>query len=655
MPSPRILIKDHSAEANLFARRSFIGLLAVFVMMAMVLTNLYYLQISRFEDYQTRANGNRIKVLPVAPNRGLIYDRNGILLAENRPVFSLQVIPEEIKNLKLTINELSVLLDIDDEDVSDFYQDLKGTRRFKPVNLVNRLEPVEVALFSAKQHKYPGVSVEARLARYYPYASALTHVLGYVAKINKKDLQKLSEAGFEANYAATYDIGRRGIEKYHEEVLHGKVGFQEVEVNNRGRIIRVLDFTPPVPGQDIVLNIDMNLQLEAEKAFAGKKGSVVAIDPRDGGVLALYSSPSYDPNLFVHGISSKNYKKLLTSERPLFNRATQGQYPPASTVKPLLALTGLEEKVITPEHRIYDEGKYYLKNVERVWRDHNPWGHGWVDVTKAIEVSCDIFFYDMAYKLGIDRISESMVQFGFGDYTGIDLHEEADGIMPSRGIVKALFNRPWYIGDTINIGIGQSYWTATPVQLAQSITNLVNKGRRIIPQIIRGTKQKDTVIIQAIKERRPIAIKNERNWDIVLDAMYGTVNRKGSARNAFRGAHYISAGKTGTAQLVSIAQDEKYDASKLSKKNHDNAMYVGYAPYDKPQISLSVVLENAGHGGAEAAPIARKMMDNYFKDQTFPEHKVIEYLGQDQELEEKIDLTQAESSSANTEQSGTEP
>ena len=639
MSSPRILIKDHSAETNLFARRTFIGLLVVFVMIGMVLSNLYYLQISRFEDFQTRADGNRIKLLPVAPNRGLIYDRSGILLAENRPVFSLQVIPEEIESLELTINKLSILLDIDKEDVSDFYRDLKGTRRFKPVNLINRLKPKEVALFSVQQHKYPGVSVEARLARYYPYGSALTHVIGYVAKINKKDLQKLNEAGFEANYAASYDIGKRGIEKYHEEMLHGKVGFQEVEVNNQGRIIRILDFNPPVPGQDIVLNIDINLQLEAEKAFAGKKGSLVAIDPRDGGVLALYSSPGYDPNLFVHGISSKNYKKLLTSDRPLFNRASQGQYPPASTVKPLLALAGLEEKVITYDSRIYDEGKYQLKNVERVWRDHTPWGHGWVDVTKAIEVSCDIFFYDMAYKLGIDRISESMYEFGFGDYTGIDLHEEADGIMPSRGIVKALFNRPWYIGDTINIGIGQSYWTATPLQLTQSITTLVNKGRRIIPQIIRGNMQKNTVVMQAIKERRPIAIKDEHNWDIVLDAMYGTVNRKGSARKAFEGAHYISAGKTGTAQLVSIAQDEDYDATKLSKKNHDNAMYVGYAPYDKPQIALSVVLENAGHGGAEAAPIARKIMDNHFKDQTFPEHKVIEYLGQ--ELE-GMTLTQTE-------------
>ncbi|MEP1384587.1 MAG: penicillin-binding protein 2 [Paraglaciecola sp.] len=628
MPSKRILIKDHTAEANLFAWRSLIGLLVVFAMIAMVLTNLYYLQISSYEDYQTRSNGNRIKVLPVAPNRGLIYDRNGVLLAENRPVFSLQVIPEETKNLNLTLARLSVLLKIDDDGIADFHADMKRIRRFKPVTLINRLTPEEVAIFSAKQHLYPGVSIEARLARYYPYGSALTHVLGYVAKINKQDLQKLSEAGFEANYAATYDIGKRGIEKYHEELLHGEVGYQEVEVNNQGRVIRTLDFNPPVPGQDIVLNIDVELQLAAENAFAGERGSIVAMDPTDGGILALYSSPSYDPNLFVHGISSKNYKKLLKSDRPLFNRATQGQYPPASTVKPLLALAGLEAKVITPETQINDYGKYQLKNVARVWRDHNPWGHGLVNVTKAIEVSCDIYFYDMAYKLGIDRISESMSEFGFGDYTGIDLHEEADGIMPSRGIIKALYNRPWYIGDTINIGIGQSYWTTTPVQLTQAITTLVNKGKRIIPQVIRGEINQGEIVLNAIKERRPIDIKNEYNWDVVLDAMYGTVNRQGSARNAFKGAHYISAGKTGTAQLVSIAQDEKYDATKLSKKNHDNAMYVGYAPYDNPEIVMSVVLENAGHGGAQAAPIARKMMDNYFEERTFPEHIVIEHLGQ---------------------------
>jgi penicillin-binding protein 2 len=626
LPKPRIIIKDHTAEANLFARRSIIAVFVIFVMMVIVLTNLHYLQVTRFEDYQTRSNGNRIKVLPVAPNRGLIYDRNGILLAENLPVYSIDVIPEEITELDQTLTALQQLLNLDDDEILDFKEDLKRQRRFKPVTLRNRLTPEEVALFSAHQHQFPGVSVEARLARHYPYGETMTHVLGYVAKINKSDLQKLSEAGQEANYAATYDIGKLGIEKYHEELLHGQVGYQEVEVNSKGRIIRTLDFEPPIPGKDLVLNIDINLQLEAQRAFDGERGSVVAIDPRDGGVLALYSSPSYDPNLFVHGISSREYKKLITSkDRPLINRATQGQYPPASTVKPFLALLGLEENLITADTKIHDFGKYKLANVERVWRDHNKWGHGWVNVTKAIEVSCDTYFYDLAYRIGIDSISESMNEFGFGDYTGVDLHEEADGLMPSRGIVKAVFNRPWYIGDTINVGIGQSYWTATPIQLTQAVTDLANKGRRLIPQILRGNMLHNQLVLEPIKERRPIQIKNEQNWNVVLDAMYGTVNRiHGTAHKAFADTPYVSAGKTGTAQLVTIGQDEKYDASKISEENRDNAMYVGFAPYDKPQIAITVVLENAGHGGAQAAPIARSMMDYYFKDQVFPAHTVIE-------------------------------
>jgi penicillin-binding protein 2 len=619
----RVVIKDHIAEANLFARRTVIALLVILVMLMMVLSNLYYLQITRHEDYQTRSNGNRIKILPVAPNRGLIYDRNGLLLAENRPVFTLEVIPEEVDNLEQTLGELSVLLNIDQEGISDFYQDIKRNRRFKPVTFGKRMTPEEVALFSANQHKFPGVSVDARLTRHYPYAAALTHVLGYVARINKKDVLKLSEAGLEANYAATHYIGKLGVEKYHEELLHGQVGYQEVEVNNQGRIIRTLDFSPPIPGQDLILNIDVMLQLEAERAFNGMKGSVVAIDPTNGGVLVLYSSPSYDPNLFVHGISSKNYNKLLNSkDRPLINRATQGQYPPASTIKPLLALVGLEEGVVDSNTRVYDNGRYQLKNVEHVWRDSNRWGHGWVDVTQSIEKSCDVFFYDLAFRLGIDRISNSMYEFGFGDFTGVDLHEESDGNMPSRGWKRARHNQPWYIGDTISVGIGQSYWTATPLQLSHSLTTLVNKGKRYIPQIMRGTMESKQTVLLSIKERRPISIVKESNWDIVLDAMYGTVNREdGTAQKAFRNAPYLSAGKTGTAQLVSIAQDAKYDKESLAENLRDNAMYVGFAPYDKPQITIAVALENAGFGGAQAAPIARVLMDYFFKDQILSTEK----------------------------------
>lgn len=618
MAKNRVTIKDHTAEANLFARRTVIALLVVSLMLVMIVSNLYYLQVTRFEAYQTRSNGNRIKVLPVAPNRGLIYDRNGMLLAENKPVFALEVVPEEVDDLDNTLAELSRLLDIDDEEISDFKQDLKRQRRFKPVALRNRLNVQEVAIFSANQHRFPGVTVEARLARHYPYQAALTHMLGYVARINKKDLQKLSEAGLDANYAATHFIGKLGVEKYHEELLHGQVGYQEVEVNSQGRIIRTLNFEPPIPGQDIVLNIDVNMQLEAQKVLQGRRGSIVALDPNTGGVLALYSNPSYDPNLFVHGISSKNYRGLLESkDKPLINRATQGQYPPASTVKPHLALVGLEEEIITPEFKMFDRGRYQLKNVSHVWRDWNPWGHGWMNVTSAIEQSCDTFFWDMSYRLGIDRISESMGEFGFGEYTGIDLYEESDGILPSRGLKRARENQPWYIGDTISVGIGQGYWTATPLQLVQSVTTLINKGTRYVPQIIRGQWNAGEVRLESVKELRPIAMQNEANWDVVLDAMYGTVNReKGGARDAFKGTKYLSAGKTGTAQLVSIAQDAKYDEENLAEHLRDNAMYVGYAPYDAPEIAIAVALENAGGGGKNAAPIARQMMDYFFKDRT---------------------------------------
>ncbi|MDC0602474.1 penicillin-binding protein 2 [Aliiglaciecola sp.] len=616
MAPRRIAIKDHSAEANLFMRRSFMAMLLVVVMMIVLISNLYFLQVKRFDDYQTRSNGNRIKVLPVAPNRGLIYDRNGELLAENRPVFSLDVVPEEVDDLDQTLSSLGDLLDISQDDIDDFKKDMKRQRRFKPVSLLNRLTSREVALFSANQHKYPGVSIEARLARHYPYGSALTHALGYVAKINKEDSNKLSQEGKEDNYKATHDIGKLGIERYHEELLHGEVGYQEVEVNSKGRIIRTLNFQPPKPGKDLVLNLDVKLQLHIQRLMDKNRGSVVVLDAKTSGVLALYSNPSYDPNYFVHGISSKRYSFLLESkDRPLINRATQGQYPPASTVKPHLALAGLEEGTITPETRMFDNGRYKLENVSHVWRDWVPWGHGWVDAKKSIEVSCDYFFYDLAYNLGIDKINEHMSNFGFGDYTGIDLYEESDANLPSRGWKKARFNEPWYIGDTIPVGIGQSYWTATPLQLAKSINTLINQGIRHSPQILMGHLVDGNTRLAPINELPPIPVQNPENWDLILDSMLGVIHEPhGTARTAFAGTEYIAAGKTGTAQLVSIAQDAKYDAEKLSEKHRDNAMYVGFAPFDEPQISLSIVLENAGGGGSQAAPIARKIMDYYFSE-----------------------------------------
>lgn len=620
MQRKRQTIRDHSAEANLFARRATVAFFIVVCMLGIVLNNLYSLQVEQYDDYQTRSNGNRIKVLPVAPNRGLIFDKNGVLLAENRPVFSLEITPEETNDLDDTLSRLSTLMAITDDERENFESKLKGQRRFKPIAIRTKLSEEDVALFSASKHLFPGVQIEARLARYYPYKETLTHLLGYVARINKKDLQKLVEAGQEANYAATHDIGKLGIEKYHEELLHGSVGYQQVEVNNQGRIIRVLNVDPPVPGKDIVLNIDIELQLAAQQALADQRGAVVVTDIKTGGVLALYSNPSYDPNLFVHGISRKNYAALLNSpDRPLINRATQGQYPPASTVKPHLALVGLEEGIITEDYTIMDGGRYQLPNVSHVWRDWKKWGHGKVNVSKAIEVSCDTYYYDLAYKLGIDKISEAMYEFGFGDFTGIDLYEESDANMPSRGWKRARFNQPWYIGDTIPVGIGQSFWTTTPIQLAHSLNTLVNRGERYIPQIIRGFKKADnSVDVLPLKTLRPLQFKQQENIDIVLNAMHDVVHgSEGTARSVFKDAPYQSAGKTGTAQLFSVGQDEKYDADKVDERLRDNAMYVGYAPFEAPEISVTVVLENAGGGSSNAAPVAREIMDFYFRDRVF--------------------------------------
>jgi len=624
MVRKRQTIRDHSAEANLFARRAFVSVFFVVGLLSLIMVNLYHLQVRQYEDYQTRSNGNRIKVLPIAPNRGLIYDRNGVILAENRPVFSLEIIPEEVDDLEKTLEELTLLMSLSEDELYDFTKERKRHRRFKPVTIRNQLSQNEVALFSANQHRFEGVNIEARLSRYYPFKDTLTHMLGYVARINKRDAERLREDGQEANYAATHDIGKQGVEKYHESLLHGQVGYQQVEVNNQGRVIRVLDVQPPIPGSDIVLNIDIELQQKAKLELAGRRGSIVITDTRTGGILALYSSPSYDPNLFVHGISQKDYSQLLDSPySPLLNRATQGRYPPASTIKAHLALVGLEDGVITPETVIQDTGTYRLKNVEHVWRDWKRWGHGEVDVTKSVEVSCDVFYYDLAFKLGIDRIHESMAAFGFGEFTGVDLKEESRAILPSRGWKRARFNEPWYIGDTISVGIGQGYWNATPLQLLQSLNFLVNKGQRHVPRLMKGYMVENQVQDIPVEMQSPIPMVNEDNWDIVLDSLYGTVNREhGTARDAFSGTEYTAAGKTGTAQLFTVAQDAEYDEDAISEYLRDNAMYIGYAPYENPEISISVTIENAGGGGSNAAPLAREVMDFYFERSDYK--KVVE-------------------------------
>ena len=613
MLKQRPTIRDHSAEANLFARRAFVGFVFVLGLVAVLITNLYNIQVKDHQDYQTRSNDNRIKVIPIAPNRGLIYDRNGVLLAENKPVYNLEVIPEEVDNLEKSLEQVSQLITITEQEKQDFLKDIKNTRRFKSQVLKARLDEADVATFSVNQHKFPGFSIEARLARYYPFGDTLTHALGYVAKLNRKELNKLEQEEQATNYRATHDIGKLGIEKYYEQLLHGQVGSQRVEVNNRGRVIRTLSMLPPQPGSDLVLTLDIGLQQIAQHALKDMRGAVVVMDAKDGGILALYSNPSYDPNLFVHGISSKNYKALLNPDRPLINRATQGRYAPASTIKPHMAILALEENMVTEGTTMWDPGFFQIQNVEHKWRDWKRWGHGHVDVYKAIEESCDTYFYDTAYRLGITKISNFMAHFGFGDLSGIDIHEETTAILPSKEWKENRFKESWWPGDTISVGIGQGYWTATPIQIANATNILVNKGVNHPPHLAQVAKKEDDVTQINNEEKPPVVLNNPDNWRIAIDAMHNTVTKvTGTAHKAFKGVNYDPAGKTGTAQVVSIAQGEKYDAESLKERQRDNAIYVGFAPYNNPQIVVSIVVENNGGGSTVGAPIARQLMDYYF-------------------------------------------
>lgn len=624
MAPRRVIIRNHSAEANLFARRTFIALVGVLILLLVLFSNIYTLQVNSFEKYQTRSNSNRIKLLPVAPNRGLIYDRNGVILADNKPIYSLAVIPEDTNDIKNSISQVSKLLGISLDRQNKFFKSVKRKRRFKQVELHPRLSEQQVAMFSVNQHKFPGIFVDARLKRHYPFGKLTTHSLGYVARINRKDVNRLEREGKSENYTATHGIGKLGIEKYYEDILHGNIGHQEVEINNQGRIIRTLDFTPPTPGKDLILTLDIELQMIAKRALSGKRGAVVAMDPRTGGVLAMYSNPSFDGNLFVHGISNKDYNKLRNSkDSPFINRSVRG-YPPASTVKPFLALTGLEEQVITSKTKIKDPGWYQLEGLPNKYRDWKKWGHGWVDLNKAIEQSCNTYFFDLAFKLGITKINTMMERFGFGDYTGIDIFEESKAIMPSVAWKRARYNQSWYTGETLSVGIGQSFWTVTPLQLTQALTTLVNRGERKVPHLLKATTEftasqegisQGNLEEMIYEEQAPLKLNQEKNWNLVLNAMHNTVQKEGAtAYSPFKGSKYDAAGKTGSAQLARIQQDEKYDATTTQESKRDNAMFIAYAPFKAPEIVVAVAIENVakGGGGTNAGPVARQIMDQYF-------------------------------------------
>jgi penicillin-binding protein 2 len=608
--------KDHRQERQILVTRTVFAFIFVALLMISLLVRSWYLQVVKHEDYQTRSNNNRISVQQVAPNRGLIYDRNGVLLAENRSVYSLEIIPEQVANIDETLNIIKQLELIEDKHIGSFKRRLTGVRRFKSVLVKSRLTEQEVAIFSANGHRLKGARVEARLVRFYPYGEKIAHALGSVRRINDRDLQRIDQA----NYRATRHMGKVGLEKYYEDVLHGTIGSRTVETDVQGRVIgEPLTETPPVPGHDLKLSLDIKLQLAAADAIGDYRGSVIVIDPRNGDVLALVSNPGYDPNDFVTGISTEKYAKLTGSaDQPLFNRALRGLYSPGSTIKPMLAWVGLENKFISERFTINDPGFWVIPNKEeRIYRDHISWGHGQaVNVSKAIIESCNPFFYDLAYRMGIDVISENMFNFGFGQSTGIDMGEELTGIMPSREWKQNNRRSDWYPGETVLTGIGQGYWNATPLQLANAVAPIATGGvRHKLRLVIAENDHQQWQTKPPELADRQVDFGDGSSLDIVKRAME-QVNKEpfGTARKAFNDAWYSSAGKTGTVQLKTQTLDD--DGKKVQptrKKFNDNAVYVAYAPADNPKIAIAVVTENAGHGGEAAAPVARQVMDAYFK------------------------------------------
>jgi len=607
----RIAIKDQIREGQLFSSRAIIALIFILLILLAIIGRMVYLQILSHEHYTTLSQNNRVSIQPVAPTRGLILDRNGVVLAQNLPTYTLEVIAERVKDMDQTITELSQIIDISDDDIKRFRKQLTHKRRFQPVPLRLRLSEEEVARLAVNRHRFPGIEIAARLIRDYPQTNLAVHSVGYVSRISEKELDQIDPS----NYAATSHIGKLGIEKAYEQQLHGTVGFQKVETNVLGRTLRVLERTPPIPGQDITLTLDAELQRTAKQALKGSTGAVVAIDPNNGEILVMASTGDYDPNLFVNGIDHKSYDELRTSRaKPLFNRALQGQYPPGSTIKPFIGLAGLEDGTITPTTSLFCRGWHTIKSDERKYRDWKKQGHGHTDLKKSITESCDVFYYDLAQTMGIDRIHEFLAPFGFGQKTGIDISGEANGILPSTEWKRRVRGKPWYLGETLIAGIGQGYTLTTPLQLAKATAVLANRGRSIQPHLLKQATLPDAEPLEYQADSESIIISKikESNWEETIKAMENVIyGRHGTARHLNRGQPYRIAGKTGTAQVFGIKQDEEYVEEDIGKHLRDHALFVSFAPSDKPEIAVAVIVENGGHGGSVAAPIAGAVIDQY--------------------------------------------
>ncbi|GAB3261217.1 penicillin-binding protein 2 [Chitinimonas naiadis] len=608
------VLRDHHGERFSFQWRLAVVVAFVLLGFSVLLGRFVYLQVMQYDKYQTLAESNRISLVPIPPSRGIITDRNGVVLAHNYSAYTLEITASKLPGkLEETINELSHYIEITAKDRRRFKKLLDESKDFESLPIKTRLSDEEVARFAAQSFRFPGVEVKARLFRQYPMGESASHLVGYIGRINETDMDKLDEDGLLPNYKGTDHMGKFGLEQSYEAILHGKTGYEEVETDAGGRAIRSLRRTPPVSGNNLMLTVDIKLQQIAEQAFGTNRGALVAIEPETGGILALVSRPGFDPNLFVDGIDPVSWKELNDSiDRPLNNRAIQGIYPPGSTFKPFMALAALETGKRTPQYGIHDAGFFTLGSAR--WRDDKPGGHGWVDMYRSIVASCDTYYYQLAYDMGIDNISRFMAPFGFGQKSGIDLPGEKAGILPSQEWKRKAFKKPeakkWLVGDVISIGIGQGFNTYTPLQLAQATSILANDGVVFRPHLVRYVEDSATRA-RTVVEPKPvnqIPLK-QANIDVIKNAMVG-VNKEGTGATAFRGAEYTSAGKTGTAQVYSL-KGEKYNASKVAAHLKDNAWFIAFAPADKPKIAVALIVENVGFGAQYAAPIARKVLDYY--------------------------------------------
>lgn len=600
-------LKNVQHDQQIFRNRIWFASVFVTLCFVVLVSRYTYLQVFKYGQYNTAADNNRIRLLAIPPTRGYIYDRNGILLADNYPIFTAVISRADVTDIEGTLKRLTPILDLSQDDIDKFLSRAKATRKTEPLVIKINLNEREIARFSEIKHLFPGVSIQTKMTRYYPHGELFAHVIGYVGRISEKELTTLDKNA----YAGTDLIGKIGVEKFYENLLHGKPGYEYVEADAHGQVLRHLGQTPAVRGNDLYLSLDFGLQTLANQQLAGRRGAVVAMNPKTGEILAFSSNPSFNPNLFVTGISGADYKALRDNpDQPLYNRVLQGAYPPGSTIKPIYGLGGIHYGLIDWTTRIYDGGSFHLPGDSHMFRDDVRGGHGIVDLMKAVAASCDTFYYVLAYRMGIDHMHAWMTQFGFGSKTGIDLPGEKSGLYPSQEWKQTRRKSKWLPGETISLGIGQGYFLTTPLQLVTAISVIANQGNHVRPHVLLQSKGAVPYTVINQPDRKIQFNGKPEDWVNMREAMVGVLTH-GTAVASGRGLAYRMAGKTGTAQVVSIAQGKRYNESLLSHRQLDHAWFVAFAPADDPEIAITVIVENGKFGAATAAPIARVLTDYY--------------------------------------------